>query len=49
MLVNCGAEQRTKAELDSLSKEADPRYEIRSIFDNEPLDLLEIYLNRPYL
>ena len=49
MLVNCGAEQRTQAEFESLLKEADPRYEIRSVFDNETLDLLEVYLNRPCL
>ncbi|KAJ8130859.1 hypothetical protein O1611_g2769 [Lasiodiplodia mahajangana] len=41
MLVNCGAKQRTKAEFDSLLKQADPRYEIRKVFDNGPLGLLE--------
>lgn len=46
MLVNCGAKQRTKAEFESLLKEADPRYEIRNVFDNGPLGLLEVYLNR---
>ncbi|KAB8291228.1 hypothetical protein EYC80_009915 [Monilinia laxa] len=44
MLVNCGAKQRTKAEFDSLLKEADPRYEIRNVYDNGPLGLLEVYL-----
>ncbi|KXX82903.1 Sterigmatocystin 8-O-methyltransferase [Madurella mycetomatis] len=46
MLVNCGAKQRTKAEFESLLKEADPRYEIRNVFDNGPLGLLEVYLKR---
>ena len=46
MLVNCGAKQRTKAEFESLLKDADPRYEIRNVFDNGPLGLLEVYLNR---
>ncbi|OTA64765.1 O-methyltransferase [Hypoxylon sp. EC38] len=44
MLVNCGAKQRTKAEFEALLKEADPRYEIRNVFDNGPLGLLEVYL-----
>jgi hypothetical protein len=46
MLVNCGAKQRTKAEFEKLLKEADPRYEIRNVFDNGPLGLLEVYLKR---
>ncbi|KAI1773026.1 S-adenosyl-L-methionine-dependent methyltransferase [Hypoxylon cercidicola] len=46
MLVNCGSKQRTKAEFEELLKEADPRYEIRSLFDNGPLGLLEVYLKR---
>ncbi|KAL6854828.1 hypothetical protein ACO1O0_005955 [Amphichorda felina] len=46
MLVNCGAKQRTKAEFEALLKEADPRYEIRNVFDNGPLGLLEVYLKR---
>ncbi|KAL8906782.1 MAG: hypothetical protein Q9171_006131 [Xanthocarpia ochracea] len=46
MLVNCGAKQRTKAEFESLLKEADARYEIRNAFDNGPLGLLEVYLKR---
>ena len=46
MLVNCGAKQRTKAEFESLLKEADPRYEIRNAFDDGPLGLLEVYLKR---
>jgi len=46
MLVNCGAKQRTKAEFESLLKEADPRYEIRNAFGNGPLGLLEVYLKR---
>ncbi|KAG4032385.1 hypothetical protein MFRU_007g02890 [Monilinia fructicola] len=46
MLVNCGAKQRTKAEFGSLLKEADPRYEIRNVYDNGPLGLLEVYLRR---
>lgn len=46
MLVNCGAKQRTKAEFEMLLKAADPRYEIRGVFDDGPLGLLEIYLKR---
>ncbi|EFX02887.1 O-methyltransferase [Grosmannia clavigera kw1407] len=46
MLVNCGAKQRTRAEFDELLKQADPRYEIRNVFDNGPLGLLEVYLMR---
>ncbi|KAI0115439.1 S-adenosyl-L-methionine-dependent methyltransferase [Nemania sp. FL0031] len=46
MLVNCGAKQRTEAEFNSLLKQADPRYEIRKVFDNGPLGLLEVYLKR---
>lgn len=46
MLVNCGAKQRTRAEFEALLKAADPRYEIRNVFDNGPLGLLEVYLKR---
>ncbi|KAK3291711.1 S-adenosyl-L-methionine-dependent methyltransferase [Chaetomium fimeti] len=46
MLVNCGAKQRTRAEFETLLKEADRRYEIRNVFDNGPLGLLEVYLKR---
>ena len=46
MLVNCGAKQRTRAEFETLLKEADPRYEIGNVFDNGPLGLLEAYLKR---
>lgn len=46
MLVNCGAKQRTEAEFKALLEEADPRYEIRNVFDNGPLGLLEVYLKR---
>lgn len=46
MLVNCGAKQRTEAEFKALLEEADPRYEIRKVFDNGPLGLLEVYLKR---
>lgn len=46
MLVNCGAKQRNAAEFEALLKEADPRYVIRNIFDNGPLGLLEVYLER---
>ncbi|KAI9690327.1 MAG: hypothetical protein M1822_009288 [Bathelium mastoideum] len=46
MMVNCGAKQRTKAEIELLLQEADPRYEIRNVFDNGPLGLFEVYLNR---
>lgn len=47
MLVNCGAKQRTKAEFESLLKEADARYEIRNVYDNGPLGLIEAYLKQP--
>ncbi|KAK7979659.1 hypothetical protein PG989_012116 [Apiospora arundinis] len=46
MMVNCGAKQRTLAEFKSLLKEADPRYEVRKVFDNGPLGLLEVYLGQ---
>lgn len=46
MLVNCGAKQRTRAEFEALLREADLRYEIRKVFDNGPLGLLEVYLKR---
>ncbi|KAK5994068.1 O-methyltransferase sol2 [Cladobotryum mycophilum] len=46
MLVNCGAKQRTREEFETLLKEADARYEIRNVFDNGPLGLLEVYLKR---
>lgn len=46
MIVNCGGKQRTKAEFGQLLKEADSRYEIRNVFDNGPLGLLEVYLKR---
>ncbi|KAH7635581.1 S-adenosyl-L-methionine-dependent methyltransferase [Sordaria sp. MPI-SDFR-AT-0083] len=46
MLVNCGAKQRTKAEFEQLLKQADERYEIRNVFDDGPLGLLEVYLRR---
>jgi len=46
MLVNCGAKQRTKAEFETLLKAADSRYEIRNVYDNGPLGLLEVYLTR---
>lgn len=46
MLVNCGAKQRTKAEFETLLKDADSRYEIRNVFDDGPLGLLEVYLKR---
>lgn len=46
MLVSYGGKQRTKAEFETLLKEADPRYEIRGVYDDNPLGLLEVYLNR---
>lgn len=46
MLVNCGAKQRTKAEFEQLLKQADERYEIKNVFDDGPLGLLEVYLRR---
>ncbi|KAI0438848.1 S-adenosyl-L-methionine-dependent methyltransferase [Xylaria telfairii] len=46
MLVSFGAKQRTVAEFDTLLKKADPRYEIRRVYDNLPLGLLEVYLHR---
>ncbi|ETS86664.1 hypothetical protein PFICI_00492 [Pestalotiopsis fici W106-1] len=46
MLVGFGAKQRTKAEFETLLKEADARYEIRKLHSTGPLGLLEIYLKR---
>ncbi|KAI1164194.1 O-methyltransferase [Nemania serpens] len=46
MLVSFGSKQRTRAEFEMLLKEADLRYEIRNVFDNGPLGLLEVYLKR---
>lgn len=46
MLVSFGSKQRTRSEFEMLLKEADPRYEIRNVFDNGPLGLLEVYLKR---
>ncbi|KAI1743818.1 S-adenosyl-L-methionine-dependent methyltransferase [Xylaria scruposa] len=46
MLVNCGAKQRRVAEFRSLLKQADPRFVIRKVFDDGPLGLLEVYLER---
>lgn len=46
MLVNCGAKQRTRAEFETLLREADARFEVRKVFDNGPLGLLEVYLKR---
>ncbi|KAK8052262.1 hypothetical protein PG993_003647 [Apiospora rasikravindrae] len=46
MFVNCGAKQRTKAEFEALLKVADARYEIRNVFDRDPLGMLEVYLAR---
>ncbi|KAI1114092.1 hypothetical protein F5Y14DRAFT_451272 [Nemania sp. NC0429] len=44
MLVDCGAKQHTRAEFETLLKEADSRYEIRNVLDDEPLGLLKVYL-----
>ena len=46
MLVSFGAKQRTKAEFETLLKEADPRYEILKVNDRGALGLLEVYLKR---
>lgn len=46
MLVNLGSKQRTKHEFEGLLKEADPRFEIRDVFDDGPLGLLVVYLKR---
>lgn len=45
MLINFNAKQRSKKEFETLLKEADPRYEIRDVFDDGPLGLLVVYLN----
>ncbi|KAH7256096.1 S-adenosyl-L-methionine-dependent methyltransferase [Fusarium tricinctum] len=44
MLVSYGAKQRTRAEFESLLKEADTRYEIRKVHDSGALGVLEVYL-----
>ncbi|KAF5010438.1 hypothetical protein FDECE_3407 [Fusarium decemcellulare] len=46
MLISCGAKQRTKAEFESLLKEADARYEICKVHDSGALGVLEVYLRR---
>ncbi|KAK8057454.1 hypothetical protein PG996_011391 [Apiospora saccharicola] len=42
MMAVHGAKERTRAELEALLKEADPRYEIRTVFDDGPLGVLEL-------
>ena len=44
MLVGFGAKQRTAAECDALLKEADSRYEIRRVYADGPLGLIEVHL-----
>jgi len=44
MLVSYGAKQRTRAEFESLLKEADKRYEIRKVHDSGTLGVLKVYL-----
>lgn len=45
MLIAFGAKQRTKAEFETLLKEADPRYVIRSVQgEGAPLGILEVHL-----
>lgn len=46
MLVGCGSKERTRAEFEALLKEADPRYEIRSVKMEEYRGILEVYLRR---
>jgi len=46
MMVYCGAKQRTRAEFETLLKEADERYEVQNVFDNGPLGILEVNLRR---
>ncbi|KAK7960751.1 hypothetical protein PG988_011965 [Apiospora saccharicola] len=42
MMAVHGAKERTRAEFEALLKEADPRYEIRTVFDDGPLGVLEL-------
>ncbi|KAI0535678.1 S-adenosyl-L-methionine-dependent methyltransferase [Xylaria digitata] len=44
MLVGFGAKQRIRAEFLALLTEADPRYEIRNVYETGPRGLLEVYL-----
>ncbi|KAF2968554.1 hypothetical protein GQX73_g5048 [Xylaria multiplex] len=46
MLVGFRAKQRTRAEFLALLTEADPRYEIRNVYETGPLGLLEVYLRQ---
>ena len=46
MFVGFGAKQRTKAEFEALLKQADPRFEIRTVHADGPLGLLEVHLQR---
>ncbi|KAK8108877.1 hypothetical protein PG984_014678 [Apiospora sp. TS-2023a] len=48
MMAVHGAKERTRAEFEALLKEADPRYEIRNVFDDGPLGVLEVYLSRTH-
>jgi hypothetical protein len=45
MMVGLGAKQRTKAEFEELLRQADPRYEVKSVYVDGALGLLEVHLN----
>ncbi|ROT40785.1 O-methyltransferase [Sodiomyces alkalinus F11] len=45
MLIGLGAKQRTRAEFEDLLKQADPRYEVKSVSVDGALGLLEVHLN----
>ncbi|KAK8015813.1 O-methyltransferase [Apiospora marii] len=46
MIAVHGAKERIKAELEVLLKKADPRYDIRTVFDDVPLEALGFSLAR---
>ncbi|RYP70070.1 hypothetical protein DL771_005687 [Monosporascus sp. 5C6A] len=44
MMIGLGAKQRTRAEFETLLKQADPRYEVKSVFADGALGLLGVCL-----
>jgi hypothetical protein len=46
MMVGFGSKERTKEEFDILLKQADSRYDIRNVFEDGPMGLMEVYLKR---
>ncbi|RYP51840.1 hypothetical protein DL768_002916 [Monosporascus sp. mg162] len=46
MMIGLGAKQRTKAEFEALLKQADPRYEVKNVFADGHLGLIEVHLQQ---